>query len=128
MTKEKAKTLLPIITAFAEGRTVQWQSPTGSWIDCNPAEEIFDKHYEFRIKPEPKLRAWAPGEVAVGAQIRVKGTISRGLIIGAGTNGGVFFSSDGGQRKKTREEALEFYEHSTDGGKTWLPCGISEGA
>jgi hypothetical protein len=28
----------------------------------------------------------------------------------------------------TREGWLTCYEHSTDGGKTWLPCGVMEEA
>jgi hypothetical protein len=27
-----------------------------------------------------------------------------------------------------RSDLLKLYEHSTDGGKTWLPCGVVEEA
>ena len=53
MTREEAKELLPIIQAFAEGKTIQvWANDT--WQD----EEYpsFGELSLFRIKPEPKYR------------------------------------------------------------------------
>ena len=53
MTREEAKELLPIMQAFAEGKTIQvWVNDT--WQD----EEYpsFGKLSLFRIKPEPKYR------------------------------------------------------------------------
>ena len=53
MTREQAKELLPIIQAFAEGKTIQvWYNDT--WQD----EEYpsFGELSLFRIKPEPKYR------------------------------------------------------------------------
>ena len=53
MTREEAKELLPIIQAFAEGKTIQvWANDT--WQD----EEypFFGELSLFRIKPEPKYR------------------------------------------------------------------------
>lgn len=53
MTREEAKELLPIIQAFAEGKTIQvWANDI--WQD----EEYppFGALCQFRIKPEPKCR------------------------------------------------------------------------
>ena len=53
MTREQAKELLPIIQAFADGKTIQvWYNDT--WQD----EEYpsFGELSLFRIKPEPKYR------------------------------------------------------------------------
>ena len=53
MTREQAKELLPIMQAFAEGKTIQvWANDT--WQD-----EEYPSFVElslFRIKPEPKYR------------------------------------------------------------------------
>ena len=53
MTREEAKELLPIMQAFAEGKTIQvWANDT--WQD-----EEYPSFVElslFRIKPEPKYR------------------------------------------------------------------------
>ena len=52
MNRERAKELLPIIQAFAEGKTIQWSNDGNNWIDCEE-HEIFANDYKFRIKPEP---------------------------------------------------------------------------
>lgn len=54
MTREEAKELLPIIQAFAEGRTIQLFGRDG-WMDLYK-DFIFDISYRYRIKPEPKYR------------------------------------------------------------------------
>ena len=54
MNRERAKELLPIIQAFAEGKDIQWRNTnagTGGWLEC---KGIIDSGvYEYRIKPEP---------------------------------------------------------------------------
>lgn len=57
MTREEAKELLPIIQAFAEGKTLQYRvnNENNEWKDINnPA--FNDAPSEYRIKPEPKYR------------------------------------------------------------------------
>ena len=59
MTREEAKALLPIMQAFAEGKTIQvWANDT--WQD----EEYpsFGELNLFRIKPEPKYRPFKTQE------------------------------------------------------------------
>ena len=59
MTKEEAKVLLPIITAFAEGKTIQYRRKGSSdWADV--IYYLIDnfgleQQCEYRIKPEPKI-------------------------------------------------------------------------
>lgn len=54
MTREEAKEMLPIVKAFAEGRTIQLFGRDG-WTDLYK-DFIFDISYRYRIKPEPKYR------------------------------------------------------------------------
>lgn len=55
MTPEQAKTLLPIITAFSEGKTIQVRLHDGPWHDILSADVRFDSPAEsYRIKPEPR--------------------------------------------------------------------------
>lgn len=54
MTREEAKEMLPILKAFAEGRTIQLFGRDG-WTDLYK-DFIFDISYRYRIKPEPKYR------------------------------------------------------------------------
>lgn len=59
MNRERAKELLPIIQAFAEGEEIEWKD-SGSddeWTNYEHAQEYTfsfeDKDCDFRIKPEP---------------------------------------------------------------------------
>lgn len=55
MTPERAKQLLPIIIAFAEGKQIQYRSTFFSgndWVDCVGGETIFNGAGDYRIKPE----------------------------------------------------------------------------
>ena len=54
MKREEAKNMLPIIQAFAEGKTIQILNE-GEWVD------LYDTYFKssidkYRIKPEPKYR------------------------------------------------------------------------
>ena len=64
MTRKNAKELLPIIQAFAEGKTIQYYDSLidiADWEDCeNP--DFDNLTYEFRIKPEPTYRPFVNAE------------------------------------------------------------------
>lgn len=66
MNRQQAKELLPIIQAFAEGKTIQYNSEKGNpqWIDVQPNERVdFSQHpSKYRIKPESKYRPFANEE------------------------------------------------------------------
>ncbi len=55
MTREQVQNFLPIMKAYAEGRTVQVQSSEG-WVDIvEPAWGMWEGRYrEYRVKPEPR--------------------------------------------------------------------------
>lgn len=57
MTREEAKTMLPIIQAYAEGKTIQSRCVKGDtslWYDDE--DPSFDDDFEYRIKPESEYR------------------------------------------------------------------------
>lgn len=61
MTREEARVLLPIIQAYAEGKTIQVIDTTdqcGKWEDVTDLK-INTDFEEYRIKPEPKYRPFA---------------------------------------------------------------------
>lgn len=61
MTREEAKEWLPIIQAFAEGKTIQIKDKTGKWNDLyEPCWNYSPDKY--RIKPEPKYRPFKTKE------------------------------------------------------------------
>ena len=62
MTREQAKELLPIIRAFAEGKTIEIYNNT-EWQDLIIESIKFDcKPSCYRIKPEPKYRPFKSKE------------------------------------------------------------------
>lgn len=62
MNREQAKDMLPIIQAFAEGKTIQSRFINGSntWWDDNNLS--FGDGVYYRIKPEPKYRPFKDAE------------------------------------------------------------------
>lgn len=61
MDREQAKELLPIIQAFAEGKTVQFKNSFEDWIDCDNIMFNWPPK-KYRIKPEPKYRPFKDAE------------------------------------------------------------------
>ena len=62
MTREEAKELLPIIRAFAEGKTIEIYNNT-EWQDLIIESIKFDcKPSCYRIKPEPRYRPFKTQE------------------------------------------------------------------
>ena len=56
MTREEAKELLPIMQAFAEGKTIQCRTKNRPWFDLLDNKLEMCRLFEYRIKPEPKYR------------------------------------------------------------------------
>lgn len=67
MTREKVKMNMDIISAFAEGKTIQYKTDTGSWHDLTESEGLpmgtmEEEPNNFRINPEPKYRPFKDAE------------------------------------------------------------------
>ena len=60
MERKNTKELLPIITAFAEGKEIQFFH-RGAWNDV-PNPKFDEEPYLYRIKPEPKYRPFKTKE------------------------------------------------------------------
>jgi hypothetical protein len=129
MTRERAKELLPVIQAYADGKTVQykfdidkkWNDVSGGATDIN-----VDMDWNWRIKPEPKLRPWKLSEVPVGRLINWKEWESPSIILCADCSGIAISGFNISPRFSFKELLENGMEHSLDGGKTWLPCGVEE--
>ena len=118
MTREQAREAAAVMLAFADGKEVQGRvrGGTAPWTHhSNLLDGTWDwDAFEFRIKPTAKLRPWTADEVPLGAWIRDKRALHDRSII-AWTS-----------HQATRDVWFDEGEHSTDGGKTWLPCGVEE--
>ena len=66
MTREKVKELLPVLAAYASGKTIQHCSkyPEPHWEDVKPYENLdfSENAIRYRIKPEPKYRPFKNAE------------------------------------------------------------------
>ena len=60
MNREKVIELLPILQAFAEGKTIEYNC-NGNWIEYDNFN-FQDKTQNYRIKPEPKYRPFKDAE------------------------------------------------------------------
>ena len=63
MTREEVKEMLPVLQAFADGKTIESRCIKGDkslWYDDE--DPSFDDDFEYRIKPEPKYRHFANAE------------------------------------------------------------------
>lgn len=87
MTPQQAKDLLPIITAFAEGKTIQFKGAgITKWKDKADLGFSYPACH-YRIKPSPTFRPWTADEVPLGAEVRHKKSGARSLISRVEANG-----------------------------------------
>lgn len=122
--------------AWAQGKRVEAAAIGGDeWLPIDPVGEcirnaypatVFSclNDYSFRLAPVPpakKWRPWTAEEVPVGAQVRYKGNSKsiRMLIV---CDREPQLLSESSHWKL--QDLLVSMEHSTDHGKTWLPCGV----
>ena len=63
MTREEVKEMLPVLQAFADGKTIESRCIKGDkslWYDDEDLS--FDNDFEYRLKPEPKYRPFKDAE------------------------------------------------------------------
>ena len=60
MTREEAKEWLPIIQAFAEGKTIEYSNQGEPWVETD--RPLWRSNCKYRIKPEPKYRPFKTQE------------------------------------------------------------------
>ena len=104
---------------WADGVEVQYSPKrgAGSGVWTSTDNPLWNwEHYDYRIKPTAKLRPWTADEVPLGAWMRFKRNPEDRVLLGW-----VSVQAD-------RDLWLDEREYSTDGGKTWLPCGVMEEA
>jgi hypothetical protein len=117
MTREQTIEAIRIMQAFLDGKEVISQFVTSPQATDNPSWNWVNDISAYRIKPTATLRPWTADEVPLGCQLRHKSynPDHRSLITTSG-------------HTILREGWLNEFEHSIDGGKTWIPCGVMEDA
>jgi hypothetical protein len=112
MNIEQTKEAIRVMQAFVDGKDVQ-SMYEGKWSLVHVPRWNWDDT-QYRIKPTPVLRPWTADEVPLGAWMRFKRNPQDRVLLGW-----VSVQAD-------RDLWLDEREYSTDGGKTWLPCGVVE--
>ena len=64
MTREELKKVMPILTAFVDGKVIQVSTKTGIWADCDGISlySLCSWTEGYRIKPEPTYRPFKDAE------------------------------------------------------------------
>ena len=115
MTREQTIEAIRIMQAYVDGKEVEFKWGSMDWNSTDKPEWNWSA-YDYRIKPTAKLRPWTADEVPLGAWIRYKRALHDRSILAWTSN------------QADRDMWLDEREHSTDGGKTWIPCGVVEEA
>ena len=115
MTREQTIEAIRVMQAYVDGKEVEYQIRGGHWVAAMPPNWNWP-NTQYRIKPTATLRPWTADEVPLGAQARNREHPKTRWLI------------DRTSSEENRKDWCKNYEHSTDGGKTWLPCGVVEEA
>lgn len=115
--------------AFGGGKTIESKSKRST----NWQEDYFPswnwEEYDYRVKAEEKWKEWSwEYDIPVGAQLKSKSDLGRwrASILGYDTDGivSITFDLPPMLSKDTFINAFTHWLCSTDGGKTWQPCGV----
>ena len=115
MTREQTIEAIRVMQAYVDGKEVEFKWGSMDWNSTDKPEWNWSA-YDYRIKPTAKLLPWTADEVPLGAWMRSKHNPQDRMLIH-------WVSS-----QCDREMWLDKNEHSIDGGKNWLPCGVVEEA
>ena len=113
MTRDETIEAIRVMQAYVDGKEVEFKWGSMDWNSTDKPEWNWSA-YDYRLKPTAKLRPWTADEVPLGAWIRYKRALHDRSILAWTSN------------QADRDMWLDEREHSTDGGKNWLPCGVVE--
>jgi len=117
MNIEQTKEAIRIMQAFVDGKEVEVKGMLAGSVWMPAGAPCWNwQMMEYRIKPTAKLRPWTSDEVPLGAWIRT--------LINPANRWVITYTSN----ELVRSDWFSDHEHSTDGGKTWHPCGVMEEA
>lgn len=113
ITKDNAKQWLPLVQAMAEGRAIERRGEVSKWTDAEALSSQNCAEF-YRIKPEPKWRAWKEAEIPKYIIIRWKADRVPDLLVnGCWMNGS----------KPSLDVLLVNYVRILEDGRE-VPCGV----
>ena len=123
--KNTPEEMIACIQAWQRGEKIQFETHTGWLSVSDPLWEFATCRYRITPKPkDKKLRPWKPEEVPVGAQVKNESNPSLRMLIVCAWDFGVRLIDGGSMPIMRHDQMLNGFTHSTDGGKTWDPCGV----
>ena len=126
MTDQEIEQNVDAYKAWLKGEPVEIVASFAKWEPIEGYHAITRKTI-LRRKPAPKLRAWKPEEVPVGALFRGVLWHENEIAVILWTDG-KHFRCGGSEYfifNLSDYDPINFF-YSTDGGKTWKPCGVEE--
>lgn len=127
MKQSEAKEFWPLIKAWSEGATLEYRDGDDGWSEARDLE--FSLSVEcYRIKPEPKLRAWKHNNCPIGARFAGMHGCSEALpsLITSVELAGFRIAVPNGNELVRYEEALRNKCTFSHDGKTWAICGVED--
>lgn len=112
------------VQAFWDGE-LEFHSCIVGWTKAELPPGAGSEPSDYRIKAPQKLRPWNTTEIPLGAWLKEKGSQDTSIIV-AVLDGRAVSVEWNDHCAITPEYLLNYFEHSTDQGKTWLPCGVEE--
>ena len=117
--------MIACIQAWQRGEKIEIETRTGWFVIDRPQWDFHTTHYRIAPKPkEKKLRPWKPEEVPVGAQVKKESNPSLRMLIVCAWDFGIRLIDGGALPIARHDQLFDGFTHSTDGGKTWKPCGV----
>lgn len=53
-TREQARKLIPLLQAYADGKTLQWRQTSREWLVTEQYPTMWSNLDDWRVKPEPR--------------------------------------------------------------------------
>lgn len=120
-----------LIHAFGKTDGIEyWSRMGGQWDSCAAGGCAFTYrtknppgHYLPKPEPVKKLVPWTFETAPKGCVLVRRMSGHAQLVLGWGGGTIALHTASSGIREMDYEDLMSDYEHSTDSGKTWLPCG-----
>lgn len=127
---ENCKAILPFVQAVVDGKEIEEKMHGGEWQQPSCNCMSFGEDYEYRIKPEPKLRPWTAEEFPINCVLKQNKSDmvyrpcswdKRGVSVTYKPCGSEDYSIE--SAILDFEALANFYKYTINN-TNWQPCGV----